>query len=106
MKPFAIKSYEIGVHWKEDVRYLKMALVAAKTAAIALAVNYGVHVSSSLAFDNLCIPHSIWDLAQSVIATASPVCNVLLTTMQLSQNNVAVVLTTSLAATLASTLKP
>lgn len=83
-----------------------MALVAIKTAGLALAVNYGVHVSSSLAFDHLCIPHSLWDLAQSMVATASPVCNVLLTTMQLTQNNVAVVLTTTLAASLAGVLKP
>ena len=83
-----------------------MALAAIKTAGLALAVNYGVHVSSSLAFDQLCIPHSLWDLAQSMVATASPVCNVLLTTMQLTQNNVAVVLTTTLAASLAGVLKP
>ena len=83
-----------------------MALVAIKTAGIALAVNYGVHVSSSLAFDQLCIPHSLWDLAQSMVATASPVCSVLLTTMQLTQNNVAVVLTTTLAASLSGILKP
>jgi hypothetical protein len=83
-----------------------MALVAIKTAGIALSVNYGVHVSSSLAFDYLCIPHSLWDLAQSMVATASPVCSVLLTTMQLTQNNVAVVLTTTLAASLSGILKP
>lgn len=83
-----------------------MALAAIKTAGIALSVNYGVHVSSSLAFDQLCIPHSIWDLAQSMVATASPICNVLLTTMQLTQNNVAVVLTTTLAASLAGALRP
>ncbi len=83
-----------------------MALAAIKTASIALAVNYGVHVSSSLAFDQLCIPHSLWDLAQSMVATASPVCSVLLTTMQLTQNNVAVVLTTTLAASLSGILKP
>ena len=83
-----------------------MALVAIKTAGIALSVNYGAHVSSSLAFDHFCIPHSVWDLAQSMVATASPVCSVLLTTMQLTQNNVAVVLTTTLATVLAGGLKP
>jgi hypothetical protein len=83
-----------------------MALAAAKTIAIALAVNYGVHVSSSVAFDQLCIPHSLWDVAHAMVATASPVCNVFLTTMQLTQNNVAVVLTTTLAASLAGALKP
>ena len=83
-----------------------MAVAAIQTAGIVLTLNYGVHVSSSLAFDHLCIPHSLWDLAKSVVATASPVCNVLLTTMQLSQNNVAVVLTTTLASSLAGVLKP
>lgn len=83
-----------------------MAVAAIQTASLALAMNYGVHVSSSLAFDHLCIPHSVWDLAQSMVATASPVCNALLTTMQLTQNNVAIVLTTTLAASLAGALKP
>lgn len=83
-----------------------MALAAVQTAGLALAMNYGVHVTSSLAFDQFCIPHSIWDLAQSMVATASPVCNVLLTTMQLTQNNVAIVLTTTLAASLSGALKP
>ena len=83
-----------------------MALAAIQTAGLVLAMNYGTHISSSLAFDHLCIPHSIWDLAQSMVATASPVCGVLLTTMQLSQNNVAVVLTTTIAATVAGVLRP
>ena len=83
-----------------------MATQAVKAAALALSVNYGAHVSSSLAFDHFCIPHSVWDLAQSMVATASPVCSVLLTTMQLTQNNVAVVLTTTLATVLAGGLKP
>jgi hypothetical protein len=83
-----------------------MALAAIQTAGLALAVNYCVHVGSSLAFEHLCVPHSIWDIAQSMVATASPVCNVLLTTMQLSQNNVAIVVTTTLAASFAGVLKP
>lgn len=83
-----------------------MALVAVKAAAIALAMNYGVHVGSSFAYAKVCVPHTIWDIAQSVVATASPVCGFLLSTMQITQSNFAVVVTTTLATLAAGVLKP
>ena len=81
-----------------------MAMLAVKTVGLALAMNYGVHVGSSVTFHSLCIPHSIWDLAQSVVSTASPVCGVLLQTMQVTQNNFAVAVTTGVAALIATSL--
>ena len=83
-----------------------MATAALATAAVALGVNYGVHVTSALAYGKFCLPNTIWDVAQSLVTAASPVCSVLLQTMTLTQNNYAVVLTTTLATSLASALKP
>ena len=82
-----------------------MALVAIKTAGLALAMTYGVHVGSSVAFESFCVPHSVWDIAQSFIATSSPVCAFLLNTMQMTQNNFSVALTTSIAASVAAFLR-
>ena len=67
-----------------------MALLALKTATVAIAVNYGAHVASSSAFNAFCVPKSFWDIPLSVVTTASPVCSFFLNTMQLTQNNFAV----------------
>jgi hypothetical protein len=83
-----------------------MATAAVATAAVALGVNYGVHVLSALAYGKFCLPASVWDVAQAVVSTASPVCSALLQTMTLTQNNYAVVLTTTVATTMAGVLKP
>ena len=80
-------------------------ILAVKTAAIAVAMNYGVHVGSSYAFTKLCVPQTVWDIAGSLVATASPVCSFLLSTMQVTQNNFAVVFTTTLAALVSGVLK-
>jgi hypothetical protein len=81
-----------------------MAMMTVKAVGLALAMNYGVHVGSSLTFESLCIPHSLWDLARSVVSTASPVCGFLLQTMQVTQNNFAVAVTTTVAALVAKAL--
>ena len=80
--------------------------LAVKAVAATLAMNYGVHVGSSLAFQSVCVPHSVWDLAQTFVSTTSPVCAGLLHAMQLTQNNVAVALTTTVAALVARSLTP
>jgi hypothetical protein len=80
-------------------------ILAVKTAALAVAMNYGVHVGSSYAFTKLCVPQTVWDIAGSIVTTASPVCSFLLSTMQVTQNNFAVVMTTTLAALMAGALK-
>lgn len=81
-------------------------LVAVKTVALALAMNYGVHVSSSVAYGYLCVPQSVVDVARSFVTTASPVCSFLLSTMAVTQGNFATILTTTLAAMAAGALKP
>lgn len=83
-----------------------VAVLAVKTAALAIAMNYGVHVGSSFTFAKLCVPQTVWDIAGSIVATASPVCSFLLSTMQVSQNNFAIVVTTTLAAVVTGALKP
>jgi hypothetical protein len=83
-----------------------MALLAVKAAALALTVNYGVHVGAATVYASVCVPQTVWDIARSVVATASPVCSFLLGTMQLTQNNFAVVITSTLAAVATGMLKP
>ena len=86
---------------------MKMAaLVAVKTAALVVTMNYGVHVGAGIAYAQFCMPQTIWGVAQSFVATASPVCSFLLTTMQVTQNNLALVITTTLASLTAAALKP
>jgi hypothetical protein len=83
-----------------------MALVIAKTALLSLGLNYGVHYTSARLYDYLCVPHSFTEVLQSLATTASPVCGFLLNTMTITQNNYAVVLTATLASTLANALRP
>lgn len=85
---------------------MKMATAAITTAAIALGINYGAHVTAAMAYGKFCLPNSVWDVAQSLVSAASPVCSVLLQTMTLTQNNYAVVLTTTVATTIVGMLKP
>ena len=82
-----------------------MAMVAVQAAAATLALNYGVHVGSAYAYSKFCVPQEVWDVARSFVTTASPVCSFLLNTMQVTQNNFAVVITTSVASLLAAGLK-
>lgn len=78
-------------------------LVASGTA---LALNYGVHLLSSYGHAHLCVPQSIWDIPYSMVATASPVCSFLVSTIQLTQSNYASIVSTTVAASLVSWLKP
>jgi len=80
-------------------------IVALKTAATVLALNYGAHVGSAYAYSKLCVPQDMWDVARSFVTTASPVCSFLLQTMQVTQNQFAVVISTTLAALTTAVLK-
>ena len=82
------------------------ALAAVNTAVLAVAMNYGVHVGSSYLYGRFCVPQSVWDIASSFATTASPVCSFLLTTMQVTQSNFAVIITTTLASLAAGAVKP
>lgn len=79
-------------------------MAAIKTVALALAMNYGVHMGSSFAYAKLCMPESVWGLLQSVVTTASPVCSFVLNTMQVTQNNYAAVIATTLVGAMSRSL--
>ena len=82
-----------------------MALVLVKTAGGILAANYIAHVGSAWAFHEFCVPKTVWDIAQSLVTTASPVCSVLVSVLQSTQTNYASVLTTSIVTTVTGILK-
>lgn len=82
-----------------------MALSLLRGTVLALGANYAVHVGSSLAYGEVCVPDSLWGVVQSFVSTASPVCSLLLTTMTTTQNTYAVLLTTTVAAALSGALK-
>ncbi len=79
-------------------------MAAVKTVAVALAVNYGVHMGASFAYAKLCMPDSVWGLVQSVVTTASPVCSFVLNTMQVTQSNYAAVIATTLVGAMSRAL--
>jgi hypothetical protein len=81
------------------------SIVAFKTAATVLALNYGAHVGSAYAYSKFCVPQDVWDVARSFVTTASPVCSFLLGVMQGTQNNFAIVVTTTIASLTAAALK-
>ena len=83
-----------------------MALVVLKAAGFSMALNYGVHLGSAWGYEKLCIPQTIWDIPQSIVATASPICIFLVSAMQATQSTFANVLTTTVSATVASLLRP
>ena len=82
-----------------------MALVTAGGAVLSLGLNYVVHYTSARLFDTYCVPHSIEEVFQSLITTASPVCSFLLNTMTATQNNYATVISMTLVSTAATALK-
>lgn len=83
-----------------------MTLVVVKTAGLALALNYGVHVGASFAYAKLCMPETIWDLARSMVATASPVCSCLVAMIQATQTNVATLVSSTLLGVAVTALRP
>ena len=82
-----------------------MAWAAVKAAALVLGLNYGVHYASARLYDIYCVPHSLNEVVQSIVTTASPVCSFLLNTMTVTQNNYATAVTVTVASALTSALK-
>ena len=80
--------------------------MALATIGFALAMNYGIHTGSSLAYGYVCVPHGITDFLNSIVTTASPVCSTLLSIMQATQSNYATILTSTLTASLVRLLRP
>lgn len=80
-------------------------LLALKTAGATLGLNYAVHLGSSVAYAKLCLPQSVWDLARSIITTGSPMCSLLISTVQITHTNYAGILTTTIAGVISGLLK-
>jgi hypothetical protein len=83
---------------------MKMALVLLKTAGAAITLNYVTHVAASQAFHEFCTPKTVWEIAQSLVTTASPVCSFLLSVMTTTQSNYAAVITSSVLHTVTNLL--
>ena len=83
-----------------------MALVFAKTTASVLGVNYIVHYGSSALYNSVCVPKTLWDIPYSIVSISSPVCSFFVNVMQLTQNNFAVLTTSTVVSYLATALKP
>lgn len=79
-------------------------MAAVKTVALALAMNYGVHMGASFAYAKLCMPETVWGILQSAVTTASPICSFLLNTMQVTQSNYAAVIATTLVGVMSQSL--
>lgn len=81
-----------------------MGLLAVKAVFLTLMLNFAVHIMSSMAFGAVCLPRTVWDVPLSFVTTASPVCGLFLKVMQMTQNNFALAMTTTVAAVIATML--
>jgi hypothetical protein len=82
-----------------------MALVLVKTVGSAIAVNYGVHVLAAWGYTELCVPSSFFDVLRSIVMTGSPACSFMLSTMQATENNLTVLISSTVLATMLGALK-
>ena len=78
--------------------------VAARAVA-AVAVNYVVHYASATFYNNFCVPHTIEEVIQTLVTTASPVCGFAIGMTHLTQQNYGNILMTTLAVSVSSSLK-
>ena len=83
-----------------------MALVFVKTTASVLSLNYVVHYAAATLYNSVCVPKTIWDIPTSLITVSSPACSLFVHIIQLTQNNFAILATTTITSYLATVLKP
>jgi len=72
---------------------------------LAVGLNYGIHYGAARFYDIYCVPHSLAEIAQTLVSTASPICSVAIGVVQLTQSNYASIITVSLAGSLVGLLK-
>ena len=72
---------------------------------LAVGVNYGVHFVSARFYDTFCVPHSIVEIAQTLVTTASPVCSTAIGIVQMTQSNYASIITITLAGSVVGLLR-
>jgi hypothetical protein len=74
-------------------------------ALMAVAVNYGVHFMSARFYDAFCVPHTLQEIAQTLVTTASPICTTAINVAHMTQSNYASVITITLAGGIVNLLK-
>jgi len=74
-------------------------------ALMAVAVNYGVHFASARFYDAFCVPHTLQEIAQTLVTTASPICATAINVVHMTQSNYASVITMTLAGGIVNLLK-
>ena len=74
-------------------------------ALMAVAVNYGVHFVSARFYDAFCVPHTLQEIAQTLVTTASPICTTAINVAHMTQSNYASVITITLAGGIVNLLK-
>jgi hypothetical protein len=77
----------------------------AKVAMATVGINFSIHYAAAMLYNYVCVPHSVSDILQSLVATASPVCNGLLHVMYATQSNYASALTATMTALLSNSLR-
>ena len=78
--------------------------VAAR-AVVAIAVNYAVHYGSATFYNKFCVPHTLEEVIQTLVTTASPVCGFAIGMTHLTQQNYGNILMSTLAMSVSSGLK-
>jgi len=74
-------------------------------AIAAVAVNYAVHYASATFYNKFCVPHTLEEVVQTLVTTASPVCGFAIGMTHLTQQNYGNILMTTLAVSVSSGLK-
>ena len=70
-----------------------------------MSVNYGVHFVSARFYDAFCVPHTLQEIAQTLVTTASPICATAINVVHMTQSNYASVITITLAGGIVNLLK-
>lgn len=74
-------------------------------ALLAIGLNYGVHFASARFYDAYCVPHTLAEIAQTLVTTASPVCATAINVVHMTQTNYASTITVSLAGGIVNLLR-
>lgn len=72
---------------------------------LAVGLNYGVHFAAARFYDAYCVPHTLSEIVQTLVTTASPVCATAINVAHMTQTNYASVITVSLAGGIVNLIK-
>lgn len=74
-------------------------------AVVAVGVNYVVHYGAATFYNKFCVPHTLEEVVQTLVTTASPVCGFAIGMTHLTQQNYGNILMSTLAMSVSSGLK-